>query len=451
MAIHSRFRRLFLVLVGCLPVLPAAAADLQGNLTGLSQVRRGDQSRRGEVPTELYGTVSADRLHHGISGDTFFRVGEDLSRGRGSGDLYTASIRLPFRGLETSLGRQVLSDVPGGFFVVDGGRLRFDGGGKVGFSLFGGVPRYFEPLDRPDRLSQEEQMFGGSLRVSPFRHGNLTFGYLQQLRESRTLRQLVSLTMAQSLPSLPWTPSTYGAVAFDADRQSLDLGRAGLDFFVPWPRLSVNLEGGYYRPQDPGELGLAGTGRDLNRLEDPIFQLFSVSRLQQFRGGVRYAVLRGLSLVGDYSIQSYERTRGSRVEGQTGSVGLLWLPEGDGLEVVRAEYYVFDSDTGTVNGVRAYYENRYYRSILFRAKFDVGLTQIAAQGQDTLFSSRIGLGYLFASGFLAEVSFEANRNPRFREDYRAGLILTYNLRWRTGEGVQGPDPTRQRVPGGWAG
>ena len=49
---------------------------------------------------------------------------------------------------------------------------------------------------------------------------------------------------------------------------------------------------------------------------------------------------------------------------------------------------------------------------------------------DTAVSSLLGLGYDMLPGLLVELTFEANHNMRFNEDYRFGFLLTYNFRHR---------------------
>src|SRR5690606_3588672 len=159
-------------------------------------------------------------------------------------------------------------------------------------------------------------------------------------------------------------PSLYGNFALDSDRANIDQIRVGVQSFVWRPNLLFNFESGYYKPNDGGDVVV----RDLNRREDPVFQLFSVSELLQFRGGLRYQMSRTLSAFTDLSYQRYERTRDSIVDGYVWSAGALYLPGGDGLEIVRLEYYGIDGVGGSVNGGRIYYENRYYEQILFRAK-----------------------------------------------------------------------------------
>lgn len=423
------------------------AAEVRGGLSVLGQVRDGDQSRETETPTNLYGVLGADRLWGGISADTYFRLERDFARGDGASDFYAGVLRLPYKGVEMSLGRQVINEVPGGFYVADAGRVRIDPGWPVMLTLFGGQPRYFEPTYSSESLSQDEQIFGGSVRTSRLRNGSLGLGFLQQQREGRTLRQLISATMAQAFPRLPGRPNLYGMAAYDADRQNVDLGTLGLDAFVASSRLSINLEAGYYKPQEDGTRQF----NDINRLEDPLFSLFSISSMKQGRGGLRYAILESLSIYGDYSYQRYEQLPGIQSNGHVASGGMLWLPGGDGLEVVRAEYYLVDSGGGNVNGGRIYYESRVYERILFRTKLDVSYYQKASNQQDTAVSGRIGLGYLLAPGLLAEVSFEGNRNARFDDDLRFGFFLTYNLRYRSGDSPQGVAPGPRRLPGGWAG
>lgn len=405
------------------------AAELGGSLSLLGQVRRGDQSRETEAPTDLYGDLyGADRRHHADL-DTFFRVERDFGLGQTATDLYAAALKVqhPFPGVDFSLGRQFLSEGPGGAFVADAGKIRFDLGGPVALTVFGGQPRYFEPTFSSENLSQDEQIFGGNLRTTRWTNGFLSVGYLQQDREQHAIRQLITGAGARAFPTLPGLPNVYGSVAYDADRQNIDLGTAGVDFFLSQPRLRLNFETSYYKPQDQGNR----LTTDINRREDAIFETFSLSDMLQFRTGLSYSLTRTVSAYGDYSYQRYRKLSDIFTDGHVGSAGFVWLPGGDGLEVVRVEYYVIDSGGGNVNGGKAYYESRVYQRIVFRTKIDVTYYEKESNERDTAVNGLLGLGYVLAPGLIAELDFEGNRNRRFNEDFRFGFLITYNFRYRT--------------------
>ncbi len=410
---------------------PVMAAELRTGLLLLGQVRDGDQSRQTEVPVDFYGNLGVTGLHHGSELGTYFRLQRDFSLDQGAADFYAGYLRVPgaIPGVDFTVGRQFLSEVPGGAFVADAGKIRLDLGGPVAFTVFGGQPQYFEPTFSSDIISQDEIIFGGSMRTTHLHNGVITLGYLQQERDQKVLRQLISGSFSRAFTRAPGLPTVYGTLAYDADRQNIDRGTLGFDVFLSQPRLSLNFESGYYKPQDQGERVIV----DLNRREDPIFELFSISELLQFRGGLRYTLSPELSAYGGYSFQTYDRTANDRVDGHLGNAGLVWLPGGDGLEVVGAEYYVIDSKGGTVNGGRAYYENRVYRRILFQSKVDVAYYDKESNQHDTAVSSLLGLGYDVLPGLLVELTFEANHNMRFNEDYRFGFLVSYNGRLRSGD------------------
>lgn len=446
MSVTRRWRLLAVVALACTLSGAARAVELRSDLSILGQVRDGDQSNQTETPTNLYGEMGAERVYKGIGAESYFRLERDFAQGTGTTDFYSGSVHIPLQGVDVSLGRQVINEVPGGFFVADAGRIRINTGGPFMLTIFGGQPQYFEPTYSSPSLSQDEQIFGGSIRTTQLKNGSVSFGFLQQQRDGNTLRQLISTTLSQSFPQLPGLPNLYGSAAYDATRQNIYLGTIGVDTFLPMPRLSLNVEGGYYKPHDDGSRYYT----DINRLQDPLFSMFSMSSMKQARSALRYAVTRSFSVYGEYSYQRYEQLPGNNLNGHVGSGGVVWLPGGDGLELVRGEYYAANSGGGTVNGVRAAYENRVYDRIVFRTKLDVSYYEKASNQNDTAVSGRIGVAYVLAKGLLAEVSFEGNANARFKDDLRFGFYLTYNLRYRD-DRLQGADPTAHRLPGGWAG
>lgn len=167
-----RTRRLALLLAlwllsVVLTLPPAQAIELRNDLRLLGQVRDGDQSRQQESPVDFYGDQGISGLRHGTTVDTYYRLSHDESGlSGGSSDFYAGYMRVPgaVPGVDFTLGRQVLSETPGAVYVADAGKVRFDPGGPVSFTVFGGAPRYFEPTSSSASLSQDELIFGGNIR-----------------------------------------------------------------------------------------------------------------------------------------------------------------------------------------------------------------------------------------------------------------------------------------------
>jgi hypothetical protein len=452
MSVRCRIAILSWAFVALLPIQSALAIDLRIEPSILGQVRDGDGYFPGptQVPVELYGDFGMSALPHGTTLDTYFRLEDDLANTQNSEtDFFTGAIRVPSApgNLDVQLGRQIVAESPVGLWDADSGQLRV-GLGKTPFSLtvFGGMPQYWEPIFGPPVISQNEQIFGGSVRMASFGSGALSLGYLQQNRQGKELMQQITLSGTRAFTSLPGIPSLYGNFAYDADHSNIDRVRLGVQSFVWKPNLLLNFESGYYKPQDNGNLVI----QDLNRREDPIFQLFSVSEELQFRGGLRYNLTRTVSAYGDLSYQRYQRLKGNYVNGYIWSTGLMYLPGGDGLESVRAEYYGIDSAGGTVNGTKIGYENRVYENILFRANFDLGYYQKATNQSGTAIASLIGLGYMILPGLVGELNFVANKNQFFPEDFRFGFFLTYSAGYSTRGGLHQDSVGNQWRPWPWA-
>lgn len=405
----------------------ATASELRTDLRVLNQMRRGDQSRDFEAPTIAYGDFGLRGLPHGASIETYFGLAHDFGRNEGLfTDLYSASIEVPgaIPGVDFTLGRQFLAETPNGAFVADAGKVRFALSDRESLTVFGGAPQYFEPTFSSEVLSQDEQIWGGTLRTTRLRNTSLSLGFLNQIRDGDTLRSQISASGATSLNHLPGLPTLYGSLSYDADGNNLDHATFGTQVFVLPPRLSFNFESTYYKPQDQGKY----VQRDFQRREDPIFELYSVSHMLQFRGGLRYTFSPALSAFGDYSYQRYERLAGNYENGHIGSVGIDWLPGGDGLEVVRIEYYGAGSGGGQVNGGRARYESQVYERIVFFVGGGGAHYEKVNNRNDFALHTMTGLGYAVAPGLVCEVNFEANSNQRFRDEYRVGLWLSYNRR-----------------------
>lgn len=409
----------------------ARGQDARGALSLFGQVRDGDRSRETEAPTYLYGNLGVDRLPYSGEVGTVFQAGRDFGTGDSTTDLYAGYAHIPNApaGVDVTLGRQFLNSGPGGVFIADGGNIQIDPGWPVALTVFGGKARYFEPKAKPSSLapSEDEILWGGNLATTRWSVGRLSVGFMQLDRGGDVLQQLVTATFQRTLTTLPGMPSLYSSLAYDAHGSSLDLGTAGVNFiFTSLGGLQWNAEGTYYKPQDHD--------RDLptpviNKREDPIFELFSSKEMVQWRSGLRYLVFETVSTFVDYSFQHYDHQDDSQVENShIASAGLLWLPGGDGLEAVRAEYYVADSDGGRVNGGRLRYDNRVYERLLFRTKLDIAGYDNARNQGGLAVSSLLGVGWVILPSLICELAFEANHNNRFDEDYRFMFFIDYRFR-----------------------
>jgi len=452
MTARCRIGILLCVLATMLAAAPVSAIDLRVEPSILGQVRDGDGYFPGptEVPVELYGDFGLSGLPHATTVDTYFRLQDDFANANNTEtDFFTGVLRVPSAppGLDVQLGRQIVAESPVGLWDADSGQVRV-GFGQTPFSLtvFGGQPRYWEPIFSSPSQSQNEQIFGGSLRVAQYTGGALALGYLQQIRQGKELMQQLTLSGTRAFSSLPGVPSLYGNFAFDADHANIDEVRLGVQSSVWKPQLQINFESGYYKPQDNGDVVI----QNINRREDAVFQLFSISNELQFRGGAHYALTRTLSSYADLSYQRYEQSKGSYINGYVWSTGLLYLPGGDGLEVVRGEYYGVDSGGGTVNGGKVVYENRVYENILFRAMCNVGYYQKATHQDGTAVAGLVGLGYMFLPGLVAEVNFEGNKNQFYPEDFRFGFFISYSAGYTTSGGIHRDTIGNQWRPWPWA-
>lgn len=405
--------------------LPARAADLWGNLDLLGQVRESYQDRDTEAPTNVYANLGINHMWHASETEAYFRLEQDLAGNQNTSDFYAGYARVPnvLPGVQATVGRQFLSEGPGNVFVADAGKVNVDVGWPVMFTVYGGAPQYFEPTYSTPIISQDEILWGGNMRTTRWNGGQLTLGYQQWERNSKVLQQLVSASAVQSMPTWLFAPRFYGTFGYDADRANVDTATGGVDFTVREPLLLFNVATTYYQPQDN-----TGTLPDLNRQEDTIFQLFSNSNLWQARGGVRHPFSRELSVYGDFSYQNYDNAVNQNQNGYLAHAGLMWLPEGDGLEQVVLAYYLADSGGGNVNGISLYYENKVYERITFRFRTDLAYYEKESNQSDWPVATRTGLAYEFLPGLDGQLIFEANRNALFDADFRFGFALTYNFK-----------------------
>jgi hypothetical protein len=440
-------RRRFVALLACLTALSlpaprAAAVDLQATVKVPGQVRDGYFGGDTEAPFWLYTDLGVNRIRHGINAETYFSLNDDFATERGGGDFYAGVLRIPnaIPYTSASLGRQFLGEGPRGGNLADAGRVTLDTGGPVALSVWGGQPEYFEPTFSSPSISQDEQMFGARVIATGLTSSHLNVGYLQHIRDGRTLSELVSLNAGRRFADLAGRPNVYGHFAYDADNANVHMAQLGTQATLMPARLLGSLEAAYYDPQGTRSLFRA----DPNLAEDPLFQALSFSNQLRFRGTLRYLFSDDLSAYTNLGYQRYEVSDSVYSDGYLGGAGLRWLPGGDGLESVRVEYYVADSRGGNLNGVRLYYDNWVYDRIHFRTKVDVAYYEKITNQQDTAVATLMGLGYDLLPGLYCEVYLEGNRNERFDADMRFGLNIVYN--WTHRFGQQSSPPATAAAP-----
>jgi hypothetical protein len=407
-----------------------AAIDLSAQLKAPGQVRDGDISRETEAPFMLYGDLGVRGLPHGINGETYWRAYDDFGLSEGGGDFYAGLVRapgvIPFVS-DLSLGRQFLGEGPRGGFLADAGRVTLDVGAPVNFSVFGGQPRYFEPTTDSSRIPRDEQMFGVRANFTRLARGYVNAGFLQHIRDGDTLSQLITLNAGRSYPRLPGVPRFYGSFAYDAHQNIVNRGQFGTQVVVLQPRLLGGIDFTYYDPSDDSD----DLVRDAALREDPLFDIFSISNQTQVTATARYILSASLSASANFGYQRYENSEDVHTDGYIGGAGIHWLPEGDGLELVRLEYYITDGSGGTVNGGRLAYDNWVYERIHFRTKVDIGYYEKVTNQNDTAVATLMGLGYDVLPGLYCEAYVEGNRNERFDADVRFGLYIVYDWYHRT--------------------
>src|SRR5262249_17954011 len=163
MAVRCRCAAGLCILALILAAPRAQAVDLRAEPSLLGQVRDGNGYSPGstEAPIEVYPDFGLSGLPHGTTVDTYSRLEQDVANNRGETDFFSGVLRVPAAppGLDVQLGRQIVAESPVGLWDADSGQLRV-GFGQTPFSLtvFGGQPRYWEPIFGAASQSQNEQI-----------------------------------------------------------------------------------------------------------------------------------------------------------------------------------------------------------------------------------------------------------------------------------------------------
>jgi hypothetical protein len=366
------------------------------------------------VPFYQYLDLSGADPKHNLSLSTFLRAHEVAYGDSATFDVYNAYVDYQALGrrLEMRAGRQILTEGEN-FTLLDGAVVKGRPLEGVELIAYGGY-QHADLQPHPEQPDHSFGVVGTKLRTSRLLGALMSIGYQATAPNDTTPRHLLDVSFNRVVPFTDFA-DVYSRLELDIAEANPAFFNAGVGLSVARP-LYVNLEYDTYKPDK---------SRDAF-LQDRIFDVFSVSRLQEARLGLTYHVTTYLDAATSYSFATYDKLDGHRSNGNIWKAGLTWnLWQRLGLKAFNGLYLIEGKGRDRAVGINCGVSEEVLRGLELHAIFAFANFD-SLTGQDgNAYSYIVGTQYLVARSvsLLAEV--ELNTNPDFEHDVRGNFGVSY--------------------------
>jgi hypothetical protein len=379
-------------------------------------LRRPSDDDKHVYPFYQYLDLKGFSPAHNLSMSTFLRAREVANGDDATLDIYNANLeyRSTSGTLQIRAGRQILTEGTN-FTLMDGALLRAKPLEGIDLVAYGGYQDAdLQPY--PEKPDRSFGVFGAKLRSTRFLGALTSLGYEGLTPAGLAPRHFLNFAFQRAVPYTDFA-DVYSRLELDVAEADPAFFNAGLGLSVARP-LYLNLEYDSYKP-DP----------DRDRfLQDRIFDVFSVSRLQEARLGVTYYVTRYLDVSTSYSFATYDRQSGDSVEGNIWKLGMTWnFWRQLGLRAFNGVYLIDGGGRDRAVGVNCGASEEILRGLEIHTIFAfANFDSISGKGGNA-YSYIAGTQYMLIRNvsLLAEV--EYNTNPDFETDVRGNFGITYSF------------------------
>lgn len=353
---------------------------------------------------------------HGLSMSTFVRAREVANGDGATVDVYNAN--LEYRGLGGALlvrgGRQILTEGTN-FVLMDGAYVRAKP--IEGFDLvaYGGYQDDdLQPY--PERPDKSFGIFGAKLRSTQLLGALMSVGYHGLTPNNESPRHFVDVGFKRAVPYTDFA-DVYSRLELDAGEGDVAFLNAGLGLSVARP-LYLNLEYDNYQP-DP----------DRDRfLQDRIFDIFAVDRLQEARMGATYHATSYLDVSSSYSFALYEKQQEDATHGNIWKLSLGWnFWRQIGLRAFQGAYFIEGGGRDRAIGVNCGVSEEILRGLEIHGIFAFASFDSITGKHGQAYSYIVGTQYLVFRNVSLLAEMEYNTNPDFEVDVRGNFGITYTF------------------------
>jgi hypothetical protein len=399
-----------------------AASGFYGNVYTSFQantpLRRPFDDDKKVYPFYQYLDVHGFDAAHGLSTSMFVRTREVANGDDATLDVYNAN--LEYRGLGDALqvraGRQVLTEGTN-FILMDGALVHAKPMAGLDLVAYGGYQDAdLQPY--PEKPDRSFGTYGAQLKTSNLLGSLITLGYHGLAPTNDSPRHFVDVGFRRAVPYTD-RADVYSRLELDAGKGDAAFVNAGVGVSVARP-LYVNLEYDSYEPDPQHD----------RFLQDRIFDVFALDRLQEARIGLTYHATRWLDLSSSYSFATYDKHDGRTTHGHIVKLGMNWdLWRRIGLRAFDGFYYIDGSGADRAIGVNAGLSEEVLPGVELHAVFAFADFDTITGKSGDAYSYIFGTQYLLVRNLSLLAEMEFNTNPDFEVDLRGNFGVTYAFSW----------------------
>ena len=374
-----------------------------------------DGDKKYVYPFYQYLDLSTASPDHNVYFNTFLRGREIFNGDQDSLDVYNAFVDISNTPgtYEVRLGRQALTEGVN-FVLMDGALFRVKPIKGLEVTAYGGYQES-DLQPEPERPGDSFGIFGVKLKTDAILGSIISVGYEVYAPDNFSSRQFINLAFNRAVPFTDYA-DVYGLAEIDVGEGNLGLLTTGVGIAV-LRSLYLNLEYDNYNLDQK---------RDEYRL-DPIFDIFSVGRLQQARVGVTFVPVSYLKINGSYAYSNYDPSDDESTNGNIAKVGFnfdFWKEIR--LRAFQGFYYIDGGgDTDYAVGLNTGLYEQVMTDWQLQFAFAYAYYNKITNQSGNAFSYILGSDYLLMKDLVLRTALEFNTNPDFQKDFRVDLGLSY--------------------------
>jgi hypothetical protein len=379
-----------------------------------SPLLRPDRTRKNVYPFYQYLELNAASPSNGLSFNTFMRYRDIFNGEDESFDVYNAFIEYSNKSnsFEVRLGRQIITESVT-FFLLDGGSVSFKPVDGIEVVAYGGYQdKDLQP--EPERPLRSFAAAGIKLKSNKILGALFSIGYEFYNPQDFSSRNLLNISFDRVVPFTDFA-DFYGLAEIDVGEGNLGLLTVGVGITLT-KSLYLNLE---YDSYDLDE------ERDEFQL-DPIYDIFSVGRLNQAKVGVTFIPASFLEVQASYAFSNYDVLDDIDRNGNIARLGFSWDYWRDiGLTAFNGFYFIDGKDDDYAFGLNFNLNEQIYNGLDLQFAFAYAYYKKITNQEGNAFSYIMGFEYLLVKNLILKADVELNTNPDFNKDARVDLGLSY--------------------------
>lgn len=374
-----------------------------------------DGDKKYVYPFYQYLDLSSNYPEHNVYFNTYLRGREIFNGDQDSLDVYNAFVDISNTPgtYEIRLGRQTMTEGIN-YILMDGALVRIKPLKGLELTAYAGYQEKDIQPD-PERPTNNFGVFGIKLKTDAILGSIISVGYELYDPQDFSSRQFINLAFNRAVPFTDYA-DVYALAEIDVGEGNLGLLTTGVGIAV-LRSLYLNLEYDNYNLDQE---------RDQFRL-DPIFDLFSVGRLQQARVGLTFTPASFLEINGSYAYSHYDPSDDNGTNGNIAKLGYMFnFWKEIGLRAFQGFYYIDGSgNTDYAVGVNTSLYEEIRNGWQLEFAFAYAYYNKITNQSGNAFSYIVGNEYVIKKDLVLRTAVEFNTNPDFQKDIRVDLGLSY--------------------------